>query len=319
MTQAAWSRARSCVIGRCWHPGSFDLINDIQTRTQLQRIARETNEDLDHLADIIQDLGVDVYRPDVEDAHDVRQFPPMCPGDNMLSLSGKIYHSLSDDNLRYYQSVLAIMNRHHPVIATDNLSACQAMSQMREDRVVYAQYANQDRLTVADWWHTHSHLECFQFYDHGHLDGWFCAPAPDLILSGVDPVRPALLELARNFLFPACTVIECHIDHPHKLNFQHWYQGSEQSWSLQQEIWSQNLQDFINRYLTAWTGNSQETLFEINSFVVDRHNIVMTHCSDTTYQALQERQITPHIVPWRHGLLWDAGINCVTFAIHRED
>ena len=315
---AAWNRLRSCVVGRCWQPESFELVPDPVLRREIQRILQETAEDLEHLVALLERFDVEVSRPHIPQNCEWYRFPPMCPGDYMVSMLGKIYHCLPAGEFMFYQDVLKKFSATHDIIVTENSGICQAMTLLLPDRLIYADPQGIGHNQAKAWWQERMDRPVYRFYDHGHLDGWFCVPTPGLLLSGTDHARPGLLDLARDFLFPGYLIVECDINEGWGRGFRKWCSESR-SWAVSDQIWSQELERFINQYLSAWTGNSQETLFEVNSLVIDRHNIVMTHCSDATYRALLDHRVTPHIVPWRHGWLWDAGINCVTFAVHRED
>jgi hypothetical protein len=314
----AWHRLRSCVVGRCWQPDLIDFDTDKDTLHRLQQILHETAEDLDHLAKVLTNFDVKVYRPSVSRPKSFLDSPPMCLGDYAIILHHKILHSLDTGSQEPYQNIFKILSSDFEILFTDNASACQAMSLFTGKHVVYTTWPEQSTEYAQRWWQQHTNIVAYRFYDDVHLDGWFCTPTEGLLLSGTDTARPSLMSSARSFLFSGYQVIDCDFVRPTEFSIHRWA-SSEHSWSVPKSIWSQKLQKFVDHYLTTWTGNSQETLFEVNSLVVDRHNIIMSHCSETTYQVLREHEITPHIVPWRHGLFWDSGVQCVTFALVRED
>jgi len=61
----------------------------------------------------------------------------------------------------------------------------------------------------------------------------------------------------------------------------------------------------------------QETVFDINMLVIDQNNVVCLYENETIFKKLQEHNITPHIVDFRHHEYWDAGIHCLTADLKR--
>ena len=44
-----WHRLKTCVVGRSWSPEFYSWIGDIEIRNQFEKIANETEEDLQSL------------------------------------------------------------------------------------------------------------------------------------------------------------------------------------------------------------------------------------------------------------------------------
>lgn len=329
----SYDRLRLAMVGSCWPINYFDSINDIYLRQNLQCILKETQEDLDNLANLLENLDVTVLRPDISSIVNNFAHPPMCAGDHMAMINDTLYETLSDSAdpkkkifYELYRDFLSLAHQCANVTFTANLSICQAMHMILEDRVIYTKNPTLSHHEAQHWWDSHyPTLPAYRFYDDCHLDGWMCCVSPSVALVREDDRRPEFLSMFLNKILPDvnCFILDNprKILEPHIYSYQHFYehnQSRETSWAVPQCYWSDNLKNFVNTYLIDWTGNSQETVFEVNSIVIDQHNVIMTGCSDRTRTLLHENDVQIHTVPWRHGLFWDAGINCVTFALHRE-
>jgi hypothetical protein len=95
-----------------------------------------------------------------------------------------------------------------------------------------------------------------------------------------------------------------------KLHGGKWYCG---------EV-GQETADFINSWLTDWTGYVEETVFDINSFVIDPKNVVFNGYNEKLFEVLSDRYgIIPHCVHFKHRYFWDGGWHCNTVDIVRDD
>jgi hypothetical protein len=62
---APWHDLTHCVVGTCVTEHYFDDVKDVKVRDPLCRMLRETQEDLDHIANTLINMGVTVIRPPV--------------------------------------------------------------------------------------------------------------------------------------------------------------------------------------------------------------------------------------------------------------
>ena len=54
------------MLGECYSPEFFNDIKNTKVRSALQRIANETQEDLEGYEKVLKDFGCDVIRPDMD-------------------------------------------------------------------------------------------------------------------------------------------------------------------------------------------------------------------------------------------------------------
>lgn len=91
-----WDPLRVCVVGRSYPPEFYQWIKVARVRDLFERIASETQEDLDNLANLLQRFGVQVLRPDLDldrvlDHNGRYLAPPMTPRDNMIMIGDRFY------------------------------------------------------------------------------------------------------------------------------------------------------------------------------------------------------------------------------------
>ena len=95
----------------------------------------------------------------------------------------------------------------------------------------------------------------------------------------------------------------------HKNKGRWWVPGEERNEGFIQ---------FVEQYLPRCVGLIEETVFDVNSLVIDQKNVICTTFSDEILEAYQQHGINPIPVNVRHRYLWDGGLHCMTSDIHRE-
>ena len=58
---------RKCIVGKSYAPEFYNFIEDSGTRSRWQRIAEETEEDYQHLINLLHQFDVETIRPVVEE------------------------------------------------------------------------------------------------------------------------------------------------------------------------------------------------------------------------------------------------------------
>jgi len=146
----------------------------------------------------------------------------------------------------------------------------------------------------------------------GHADGTFCPVVPGLIVSLYD-----VQEYEKTF--PGWEVIY--------LPDQSWRQVSpfltlkeknQGKWWVPGEELNDEFTDFVEEWLGHWVGYVEETVFDVNMLVIDKHNVVCNNYNKEVFDAFERRGITPHIINFRHRYFWDGGLHCITSDVHRE-
>lgn len=155
--------------------------------------------------------------------------------------------------------------------------------------------------------HTRNHIIDTQ----GHSDGVFCAVCPGLIISS-----PYLNDYSE--IFPDWEVVQLapmnqslldqYTELKNKNNGHWWIPGFEHD---------DELIDLIETNLKHWTGNVEETIFDVNMLIINPKNVIMFTYNKQIIDALDRFGINVHVVPFRHKFLWDGGVHCLTSDLHR--
>ena len=146
----------------------------------------------------------------------------------------------------------------------------------------------------------------------GHGDATYCPVCPGLIISLFDV--PTYAET-----FPGWEVV--YLPKPiwdGETKFLDLKKKNQGKWWIPGFEYDQTVIDIVETQLSLWTGNIEETVFEVNMLIVDPKNVIVFGYNKQMFDALNRYGITPHIVTFRHRHFWDAGLHCVTSDLHRE-
>ena len=58
-----WNKLKTCVVGSAYPPEIFQFIKDKQLRNSFEKLAIETEEDIQKLVILLQQFGIEVIRP----------------------------------------------------------------------------------------------------------------------------------------------------------------------------------------------------------------------------------------------------------------
>jgi len=98
-----WDKLEACVVGKCYPPDFFNFIKEASVRSALEKVAEETQEDLEKLAKLLTTFGVDVHRPSIADTVDTYTLgnkilpPPITPRDH-FGMVGNVFYMPTCDN-----------------------------------------------------------------------------------------------------------------------------------------------------------------------------------------------------------------------------
>jgi hypothetical protein len=74
---------------------------------------------------------------------------------------------------------------------------------------------------------------------------------------------------------------------------------------------------YINEKFHRFTGEADESFFDINLLIIDNKNIVMTRYNEKIINLLEKRGINCHVFEIPYQEFWDGGIHCMTVEIDR--
>jgi len=306
-------------LGNCYPDQFYDHL-DPQLRDFCCQISEITRQDLDRIQKKIQEFGVHVCRPDFSagvsayvDDQDHLIKPPITPRDWALTLGNTLYINPQyssgvqpwQQDLDRYGSGVRILDRfsHTP----EDWCYIVFPSVVRVGQDIFIDYEPTDPHqvraigTVAQELSGRYRLHFSSTGDHS--DGVFC------------PVN-------------AGTIVSSHYREHYEQDFPGWqviplpdssagFNGSNTRWWVP----GVDLCHFNNSMLdiiAPWTGDSRETVFEVNMLVIDPANVLVLAYDDHVCHELEKVGITPHVVDFRARGFWDGGLHCLTLDIRRR-
>jgi hypothetical protein len=356
-----WDPLRVCVVGRSYPPQFYDYITNRRVRQVMYRIAEETEEDFQSLIKLLQQFGVTVLRPIIEDDRQAYFFngrfepPPMTPCDWSVMIGDRFFHnwrsatqvyvdiadpswppphmpwsdSISQEvaaasgtvhlNVREHQHILDhLLQQGNTIIERPHRDCGNFFHRAQVTRIGrdlyfgtaphYNQQVQQDIIKQ----HFHGY-RCHVIDTQGHSDATFCPVIPGLIISLHD------IPTYKN-TFPDWEVV--YLEHEHPLDrIPEWIYLKERNqgrWWVAGEELNEDFTNFVESWMSHWVGMVHETVFDINMFMIDRHNAVVSGYNRKVFDAFDRHGITAHVIELRHRWFWDGGLHCITSDLHRD-
>jgi hypothetical protein len=153
---------------------------------------------------------------------------------------------------------------------------------------------------------------CHVIDTEGHADGTFCPVVPGLIVSLCDITN-------YHETFPDWEVIYLEGEGWDKVKpFIEVKKKNRGKWWVPGEELNDEFTDFVESWLGHWVGYVEESVFDVNMLVIDEHNVACSGTNERVFEAFKKRNITPHVINFRHRYFWDGGLHCVTSDVSRE-
>ena len=330
----SWQPLEEVIVGRAYTPEYFDFIDNPQVRNQLQQILAETEEDLQNLSRTIEQHGAVVRRPELPDLHWFHQqqitdsgvpLPPLTPRDWQITLGDKLLRVLAMQELdelckQYQHQGGQVINPHGPTgwDPACILNGASASCIVRVGRDVF--FDNSDFLKPEQTrWIVDNVLgpeyRIHEAVTDGHGDAVFAILKPGVLLSSKHDVN---LDLARDFPgWDVCKIWDSSIWAAMEVG-KFKYETSPGAWYVQGQTPTPEFTDFVNTYLTKWTGFVAETVFDVNCLVLDEENVIFSAYNKEVFDYCKRHRINPIICELRHSYFWDGGISCCTQDIRRR-
>jgi len=343
-----WDPLELCIVGNCLTevPDTWSI--DPKAKPLLEKILKETKEDLDNLAALISSFNTKVLRPtpkifpqksNLHNFSILNATNPIVPRDQYFVYDKTIYQtytSLPDryfDGFNYYSLFKDLFKQGHnwlslPPPILNNLNN-------NEKWYLDGQDIYHNRLNYTLLWHTATMFKA----------------GKDIIVNNQGPGTQLGLEwIKRNvdaeFIHNEDTYVDSwgHIDHgfymPNDNTVicmdEHWvpqclrnkelilldglferfdYKNFIEETNNKVDPFSYN---WLEDWFDQWTGYCQEVAFEANVLVVDPNNIIFATEQPEVFAKLGEYNINCHVSKLRHGMFWAGGIHCMTLDIKRS-
>jgi hypothetical protein len=251
--------------------------------------------------------------------------PPLTPRDWQITLGDKLLRVLAMQELdglckEYEQAGGTVINPHGPTGWDENciLNGASASCIVRVGRDVF--FDNSDFLRPDQTrWIVDNVLgpeyRVHEAITDGHGDAVFAILKPGVLLSSKHDVN---LNLAADFPgWDVCKVWDSSIWAAMEVG-KFKYEQSPGAWYVQGQTPTPEFTDFVNTYLTKWTGFVAETVFDVNCLVLDESHVIFSAYNKEVFDYCRKHRIEPIISELRHSYFWDGGISCCTQDIQRR-
>lgn len=335
-----WDPLRVCIVGRSYPPEFYNFVQNSRVRTVLERIAHETEQDYQKLIQLLEKFDVQVLRPEINPDLDFYltingsyQPPPMTPRDYSIMLGSDFYFKNSpnplDTNCDYNPDCYSTIDQYTwlPVLnqiqdnaqvfnqrpTVKNYFNSASVTRIGRDIYVGTDYYQEDiSQTTLNLQTLYPQYRWHRIDTGGHSDGTYCPVTPGLIISLRDV--PTYSET-----FPDWEVVYLPNQSWDRVeNFLKIKQKNHGRWWVPGEELNDEFTDFVESWLTHWVGYVEETVFDVNMLVIDKHNVIVNNYNQQVFDALARYNVTPHVINFRHRYFWDGGLHCITSDVHRE-
>ena len=307
----------------------------------LDKIVDETNEDLQNLQYILEDLNVKVHRP-IQPDFSLDFHHPIMPrdlfgfyGDTMIQTYGAIFSRQKElecyENIKKYYELecgYKFNKMSKPdILETEEYEIKEAHSNKIKLQQRYDKYKN------IVLWETANFIKCgdtilhTQSADKDSINGkgteigleWMKSILTDYnfvevkagghIDGKIALLRPGLLMTWRENFIPEelkswdKIIVKDNAKYPEDFKK-----------TKKQRFYS----EYVMKYLSDWVGYSQETWFDVNCLSVDENTIITTGQDKENIKQLESFGFDVIIWNYRHRYFWDGGAHCCTQDTIRE-
>ena len=303
---APWHPLKTVCLGRSYSPEFYRDIKNTQIKDILTRIAVETEEDYKNIEKILNQLGITVVRPQLENDNIL----------NHVDVNGKITHKISKSFTLIPKPPM--QPRDCQLVVDDVLLATN------NEIDNFINILDSDQVTLTD--------SCFSFdaplvtvigsdlivdrRDHPWLDSFISQKFPKHRITAVDigghndavfsPVKPGVIistyhHTNYNDSFPDWKVL--YIENqswnavPDWRRLKHSNQGK---WWMPGEETNNEFTTFVQTWINDWLGYVEETVFDVNMLVIDECKVLVNNYNKIVFNFLKQHGIEPIIAPFRH-------------------
>jgi hypothetical protein len=330
----SWQPLEEVIVGRAYRPDYFEFLDDSQVRNQLQQILAETEEDLDNLSKTIEQFGARVRRPDLVDKEQFiigqihssgAPLPPLTPRDWQITLGNKLLRVLPMDELTNlcaeYETMQpgSVVDPHGGKWNPDCiLNGASASCIVRVGQDIFFDNSDYLRPNQTRWIVDNvlgSEYRIHEAVTDGHGDAVFAILKPGVILSSKHDQN---LNFERDFPgWEVCKVWDSSIWAAIEVG-KFKAESTPGAWYVTGQTPSEQFINFVDTYLSKWTGFVAETVFDVNCLVLDESHVIFSAYNKEVFDFCRKHRIEPIISELRHSYFWDGGISCCTQDIRRR-
>ena len=330
----SWQPLEEVIVGRVYRPDYFDFIEDAQVRNQLQQILYETEQDLDNLQQVIELYGARVHRPELPNRDEFIQAqlhggiirpPPITPRDWQISLGQLLLQirPMPELDKIVEQFPGQVLNPHEASGRKYNdpdcvLNGASASCIVRVGRDIFFDNSEWLKPEQSRWIIDHCLTDEYRIHEavtDGHGDAVFAILKPGVILSSKHDEN---LHFDRDFPgWEVLRIMDSSIDAAIRVG-EFKRENFNGAWYIPNSTPTQEFTNYVNTYLTEWTGYVSETVFDVNCLVLDESHVIFSAYNKNVFDYCERHHIVPIIAPLRHSYFWDGGISCCTQDLRRR-
>ena len=148
----------------------------------------------------------------------------------------------------------------------------------------------------------------------GHTDGCFSVLNNHCII-GIDPLIDYSTDFPNHNVIPIPFNNYQDILNKHLVDFKNCHYDR---WWVSGEEGNNAFVQFVDKYLTEWTGFVSETYFDVNVLSLNPNLVVIPNTNSDVPEKLKKQGIDSIVVPWRHRFFVDGGLHCITLDLRRQ-
>jgi len=326
-TNSPFQKLEAVLVGQGVNENFFDFIDDDKIRLPLNRIVKETNEDLENIKKVCKQFGAEVfqsaplkYNEEFFKNSTAVPVPPIQPRDVHLTLGDKVYCTSTEKVWHYIYDIVdetCIMNLFDlaykdgkPYKGGSMLSGanCYRIG----ERIIIPNIVDETIRKFSIDFFKNLGYDVVVTNDPGHSDGVMSVLKPGVIVSLIDSVN-------YKESFPNWEVLYVKDQGWSKvapwINFK---KKSHGRWWVPGEESNEFLLEFVDSWLNKWVGYVEETVFDVNMFSLSEEFVLVNNYNKDIFDFLKKHKIEPIICPFRHRYFWDGGLHCLTLDLRRE-
>lgn len=332
-----WQPLEEVWVGSTYSPEYYRDIKNSKIRDFLQKIARETQEDLDNLARICSQYGAQVQRPQLDPTESMMDLingqvafnamnrPPMQPRDGQLIVKDRFV--LGDRDHKSFRKLAldTIDNRHlincfaiepgDPMYvskSTPTLEGVGGAVVLKYGRDIFV--SSTGCYEFVPQWAKEAFGSGYRIHAvpvGSHLDAKISIINPSLMITA-HMVDDQFASFKGNRIVLDSNIYQKILDFDAVATR---YKGKY--WSPEAEN-NPEICNWVDDYMSAWLNNSSVTFFDLNLLSLDEKTIVVASYNKDIYEAAAKQGIEVIHAPLRHRFFWDGGVHCCTLDIRRQ-
>lgn len=334
-----WDPVKSIMLGSCYSENFFEPVKNQKLKDSLQRICRETNEDISAIEKIYLDKGIQVTRTLVDDSETIEDYledgkmqhkawtpkslvprPPIMPRDCQVVIGTHMFVNLIGDR-NMMKSLFNVM--HDPIeqciIPVDygfkglhggHQTLIGNRLYLDTDANNYDAEYNKKFKQILDQYYPE--IQVHELEIGGHNDCCFHACRPGVLISlhDIQNYEETFAGWDVHYIENSnLDKVEGWLDIKDKNKGRWWVPGEEQN---------NEFTNFVDTWLTEWVGYVAETVFDVNVHMIDPNTVMVNSYNKELFAYFKKHMIEPIICPFRHRHFWDGGVHCMTLDLYRE-